>query len=81
MRQRIFYNNTGNLCGQFAHNAEVGFIPHKRGLRRRLVSAKECERLGKSEAMTLAFSRHTVKEKETREKQFVKDKTKAWAEF
>jgi hypothetical protein len=46
-----------------------------------LVSAKECERLGKSESMTLAFSRHAAKEKEIREKQFVKDETKVRAEF
>jgi integrase len=81
MRQRIFYDNDGNLCGEFAHDAEVGFIPHKRGLRRRLVSANECEKLGEAEAMTVAYARHAVKEKEIREKQFVKDESKTRAEY
>lgn len=81
MRQRIFYDNDGNLCGEFPHDPEIGFIAHKRGLRRRLVKASECAKLGENEAMTEAFSRYSAKEKEIREKQFVKNETKARAEY
>jgi hypothetical protein len=81
MRQRIFYGNDENLCGEFPHDPEIGFQSGKRGLRRRLVSASECNKEGESEAMTLAFSRYSVKEKEIREKQFVKNKTKTRSEY
>lgn len=77
MRQRIFHDKSGNLCGEFPHNPEVGFIAHKRGLRRRLVSAADRESMGDDAAMTLAFSKYSLKEKEIREKQFVKNESKA----
>lgn len=80
MRQRIFLDSDGNLCGEFPHDSEIGFIAHKRGLRRRLVSAAKCKELGERESMTLAFSLYSAKEKEIREKQFVVDETKARAE-
>ena len=80
MRQRIFLDSSGNLCGEFPHDPQLGFVAHRRGLRRRLVSAADCETLGKDEAMTLAFSRYAEKEKQIREKQFVKNETKARAD-
>jgi integrase len=80
MRQRIFLDKSGNLCGEFPHDAQVGFVPHRRGLRRRLVAAADRNRLGDDSAMTLAFSLYATKEKEIRETQFVKNESKARAD-
>ena len=80
MRQRIFLDSSSNLCGEFPHDPQLGFVAHRRGLRRRLVSSTDRERLGEDAAMTLAFSRYAEKEKQIREKQFVKDESKARAE-
>ncbi|MDP2548871.1 site-specific integrase [Oceanobacter sp. 4_MG-2023] len=73
MRQRIFEDGNGNLCGEYPHDPAVGFVRSKRGLRRRLVLADERQTLTDSDAMALALKRYASKEAEIRDRQFAND--------
>ena len=70
MRQRIFEDSKGNLCGEYPHDPAVGFQRGKRGLRRRLVLADERARLDDADAMALALKRYAAKEAQIRDQQF-----------
>lgn len=81
MRKRIFEDKKGNLCGEFPHDPDIGFLRGRRGLRRKLVSKEERLSLSDQAASALAFDRYNLKEKEIRESQFVKNEAKTKAAY
>ena len=76
MRQLITIDKNGHIMGEFPHNPLEGFKSGRRGLRRRLVPAKEVEVLGPETAMALAHERYNLREKQLREEQFIEDERK-----
>ena len=67
MRQVIFLDKSGNVCGEFPHDPEIGFLSGKRGLRRRLVLKDEADTLTDARLQALTMQRYTAEEKRIRE--------------
>ena len=70
MRQVIFLDKAGNVCGEFPHDPEIGFLSGKRGLRRRLVLKDEADTLSDVQLQAVAMQRYTAEEKRIRDTQF-----------
>lgn len=73
MRQVIFLDKSGNVCGEFPHDPEIGFLSGKRGLRRRLVLKDEADTLTDAQLQALTMQRYTAEEKRIRDEQFAND--------
>jgi len=73
MRQVIFLDKAGNVCGEFPHDPEIGFVSGKRGLRRRLVLKDEADTLSDVQLQAVAMQRYTAEEKRIRDTQFAND--------
>lgn len=73
MRQVIFLDKDGNVCGEFPHDPDIGFLSGKRGLRRRLVLKDEADTLNDAQLQSVAMQRYTLAEKQIRDTQFAND--------
>ena len=73
MRQVIFLDKSGNVCGEFPHDPEIGFLSGKRGLRRRLILKDEADTLTDAQLQALTMQRYTAEEKRIRDEQFAND--------
>lgn len=73
MRQVIFLDKDGNVCGEFPHDPDIGFLSGKRGLRRRLVLKEEADTLNDAQLQSISMQRYTLAEKQIRDTQFAND--------
>ena len=74
-------DSSGHIVGEFPHDPMAGFKASRRGLRRRLVSAKEASQYSPEFAFQLAHERYQAAEKRIRESQFVENENKRQQEY
>lgn len=81
MRQLIHVDKSGHIIGEFPHDRLAGFQNSRRGLRKRLMNAKEAATMDMELALQIAQDRYDLKEKELRETQFVENEKKRQEEY
>lgn len=81
MRQLIHIDKSGHIVGEFPHDRLAGFQNSRRGLRKRLMNAKEAATMDTELALQIAQDRYDQKEKELREAQFVENEQKRQEEY
>ena len=81
MRNLISFDSNGHIIGEFPHDPLAGFQASRRGLRRRLMNAKEVPQYSPEQALAIAQQRYDAEEKRIRESQFVENENKRQQEY